>query len=109
LCGVAARLARSRGSLLRLVLRILLVDGGVLGFAQPVALALDADDVGVVDDAVDERGGTGGVREDGRPVLEGEIGREDEALPFVAAADDLEEEVGVAVVEGEVADLVELC
>src|SRR5277367_3806767 len=60
-----------------------------------------------MDDALDECRGTGGVWEDGVPVLEGEVGGHDEALLFVASADELEEQVGVSVVEGEVADLVE--
>ena len=33
--------------------------GALLGLTQVVALALDVDDVGVVDDAVDEGGGAG--------------------------------------------------
>ncbi len=37
----------------------------------PVALALDLDDVGMVDDTLDESGGACGIREDGVPILEG--------------------------------------
>ena len=48
--------------------------GVELGFAGAVALALDHDDVGVVDDTVDEGGGAGRVREDGWPVAKREIG-----------------------------------
>jgi hypothetical protein len=68
-------------------------------FAEPVALALNGDDVGVVDDAIDESGGAGGVGEHRGPVLERQVGREDEALSFVPAADNLKEQVGVARVE----------
>jgi hypothetical protein len=78
---------------LRLLLRAAVL-GGLLGLAGPVALALDGDDVGVVDDAIDEGGGARRVGEDGGPVAEGEIRGEDEALLLIATADDLEEEVG---------------
>src|SRR3954451_23388893 len=78
-----------------------------LGLAAPVARAFDGDDGGVVDEAVDEGDGGGGGGEDGVPLAEIEVGGEDDALVLVAAADDLEEEVGVAVVEGEIADLVD--
>src|SRR5690606_29522781 len=61
----------------------------------------------VVDDAIDERGGAGRVREDGGPLLEREVGGEHEALSLVTTADDLEEEIGVAVIEGEIAELVD--
>jgi hypothetical protein len=63
--------------------------------------------VGVMDDAIDECRGTGGVGEDGGPVAKSEIGREDGTFLLVSTADDLEEEVGVSVVEGEEADLVQ--
>jgi hypothetical protein len=78
-----------------------------VGLAGAVALAFDGDHVGVVDDAIDERGGAGSVGEDAGPVSEGEIGGEHGAFLLVAAADDLEEQVGVSVVEGEEADFVE--
>ena len=81
--------------------------GADLGLAGAVALALDDDHVGVVNDAIDERSGARGVREDAGPIAEGEIGGEDETLLFVSPADDLKQEVGVAIVEGEESDLVE--
>ena len=76
---------------------------GELGGAPAVALPFDRDDLGVVDEAVDEGDRAAGVGEDGRPVGEGQIGREHETLSFVPAADDLEEQVGGAGVVGEVA------
>src|SRR2546425_13253254 len=56
-----------------------------LGDAPSIALACEADDVGVVHDAVDERGHRGGVREDRRPVAEGQVGGEGEAPPLIPA------------------------
>src|ERR1051326_4086498 len=79
----------------------------LLGLTEPIALALDGDDVGVVDDAVDERGGAGRVGEDRGPVVEGEIRGEHKALLLVAPAHHLEEQIGVAVIEGEVSYLID--
>jgi hypothetical protein len=62
---------------------------GGLGVAATKAVALDGDDAGVMDDAVDERGGAGGVGEDRGLLAEGQVRGEDEALLLVAAADDL--------------------
>jgi hypothetical protein len=42
--------------------------GVLFGFAGAVAVALQVDDVGVVDDAFDESRGAGGVGEDRAPV-----------------------------------------
>ena len=51
-------------------------------------------------------GGTGCVGEDGGPIAEGEVGGQDEAFLLVAAADDLEEQVGVAIIESKEPNLV---
>src|ERR1700675_1898724 len=62
----------------------------------------------MVEEAVEDGGGDGGVPvEDGCPLLEGFVGGQDYGSAFVARADDLEEEVGSVLVDGEVADLVE--
>jgi hypothetical protein len=60
-------------------------------------------------DALDERRRAGRAGEDGVPVREGEVRGEHEALLFVATTDDLEDEVRVAIVEREEAELVDLC
>ena len=67
-----------------------------LGGPPSIGTPLDGDDLGVVDHAIDERRGGGGVGEDRRPLAEGEVGGQDEATAFVAPADDLEEQVGGA-------------
>jgi hypothetical protein len=46
---------------------------GSLGFAASEAFAFEGDDVGVVDGAVDEGDGAGGVWKDSGPVAEWEI------------------------------------
>jgi len=76
--------------------------------APSVAVPFHREDLGVVDEAIDERGGGGGVGKDGRPVAEGQVGRYHETAFFIPAADDLKEEIGSAGVVGEIADLIDL-
>ncbi len=75
--------------------------------AESVAGALQGEDVGVVDDAVDHRGGDGLVAEHTAPAAEGQVAGEDERGVFVAAADELEEQVRSVLLEGQVADLID--
>src|ERR1043166_8411961 len=77
-----------------------------LGFPAAAAIALDGDDLRVMNEAVDQCGGAGCVGEHRRPVRECEIRGEHQALLFVASTDDLEEKIGVTVVIGEIADLI---
>jgi hypothetical protein len=76
-------------------------------FAQAVALALEGDHRGVVNEAVDERGGDHGVAEDLAPGLEAAVAGDDDRAAFVAARDEREEQVGGLALQGEVADLVD--
>ena len=75
--------------------------------AQAVALAFERDDVGVVNEAVDERGGDHGVAEDLAPGLEAAVAGDDDRASFVAAGDQGEEQVRGLALEREVADLVD--
>ena len=52
--------------------------------AEPVAGAFEGEDVGVVDDAVDHRGGDGLVAEDAAPAGERQVAGEDQRGVFVA-------------------------
>jgi len=81
--------------------------GVLLCFARAIALALDADHVGVVDEAFDERSGAHGIGKDGGPVAEEQVRGHDGAFLLVTSADDLEQQVCVAVVEREKSDLVD--
>lgn len=82
--------------------------GAFLGFLEAVAVAVDLDDLGAVDEAVDQGDGAGRMGEHLGPLGESLVGAdEDGALCLVASSDDLEEEVGIAVVVGEVPDLVD--
>ena len=67
------------------------------------------DDVGAVGEPIDDGLGEPGVGEDLRPLAEGEVGGHDQRGAFVAFGEDLEDELGGAVGEGEVAELVDLC
>ena len=52
--------------------------------AQPVAVALDLDDDGVVQQAIEERGCDDGIAEDLAPLGESAVGGEDHGAAFVA-------------------------
>jgi len=73
---------------------------------HPVAVATDVDDVAVMQDAVEECGGHDVVAEDVAPLLERLVGGEDGGGPFIAPADELEEQHGPGAGVGQVADLV---
>ena len=74
---------------------------------HPVAGAFEDDGVAVVEEAVEDGGGDGGVAvEDGGPLFEGFVGGQDDGAAFVAGADDLEEEVGSALVDGQITDFI---
>jgi len=62
---------------------------------------------GAVGEAVNDGLGQAGVEEDPRPLAEGQVGGDDQRAAFVAFGEDLEDELGGAVGEGEVAELVE--
>ena len=77
------------------------------GLSFPVAVAFNHDNLGVVGEAIDQRDRAGGVGKDGVPVLERQVRRHEQGAVFIAAADDLEEEVGGVGIVGEVANLVD--
>ena len=78
------------------------------GLPQPVAVAPDLDDVGMVQQPVEHGAREGGVSvERPLPVSEREIGREDDRAVLVAFRHDLEEQVGLLLFQRQVSDLVE--
>ena len=80
----------------------------LLGLAEAVAFALDDHELGAVEQAVDERHDACGVGEDRRPLCKGLVGREhDRLVLLVPTGDDLEEQVSVPGVVGEIADFIE--
>src|ERR1022692_5045666 len=83
--------------------------GLVAGFggAQPVGVGAGGDDVGVVGEPVDDGGAEPGVGEGGRPFAEGGVGGDRDRGAFLAFGEDLEQQLGAAAVELEVAELVQ--
>ena len=75
--------------------------------AQPVAVAPEADDLGVVHQSVDHGRGDHVVAEDLASAPERLVGGDDQAGALVAGGDELEEQVGRLWLEGDVADLVD--
>jgi hypothetical protein len=74
---------------------------------EPVGVASEGDDFGVVDEPVDHGGGDDIVAEDFSPASERLVGGDDHAGAFVAAGDELEEQVRRFGFERDVADLVD--
>ena len=69
-------------------------------FAEAVALALQRDHRGMVDEAVDEGGGDHGVAEDFPPCLEAAVAGDDDRAAFVAARDQREQQVRGLALQG---------
>src|SRR5215211_2427016 len=65
-------------------------DAAEFSVLQAVGVALQGDDLGVVNESVDHRGGDGVVAEDLAPAGEVLVGRDDQAGSFVAGGDELE-------------------
>lgn len=82
------------------------VDEFSSGFGA-VGVAVDSDDLGVMDEAVDECGGDDVVGEDFAPTAEWHVRGDQNRALFVATGNELEEQVGGVGVEWEVADLVD--
>jgi hypothetical protein len=82
--------------------------GGV-GGAQPVGLGAGLEDVGIEGDPVHDGGDQAGVGEDGAPFAEREVGPDRDGGSFLPLGDDLEQQLGAAVVDLDVAQLVQLC
>ena len=74
---------------------------------EAVAGALDLDDDGVVEQAVEQRGGDDGIAEDLAPFGEAAVGGQDHGALLVAGVDELEEQIAAAGDDRQVADLVD--
>lgn len=75
--------------------------------AEAVGGAFEGDDVRVVDDAVDHRGGDDLVSEDAGPGAEPQVAGQDEGGVLVPGGDELAEQDGGVLLDGQVADLVD--
>src|SRR4051794_39539876 len=75
--------------------------------AEAPGLVAGVDDVRAVGEPVDDGFGEAGVVEDLGPFAEWEVGGDDQRSAFVAFGEDLEEELGGAGGQGEIAELVQ--
>ena len=78
---------------------------GVL--AQAIARPLDLQHDGMMQKAVEERGGDDGVAEDVSPLGEAAVRGEDHGAPLITGVDELEEQIAAARNDREVADFVD--
>ena len=76
-------------------------------FPQPIGMPFDLDDDGMVQQAVQQGGGHDVVTEEGAPVFKTPIGGKDGGALLVAGIDQLEEQVGAAGFDRQVADLID--
>jgi transposase len=82
-------------------------DAAEVSVFEPIAVAFEGDDFGVVDESVDHGGGHDVVAEDLAPAAELFVAGDDQRGPLVAAGHQLEEQVGGFGFERDVADLVD--
>jgi len=76
-------------------------------FAQPIAFALDGDDVAVVKQAIEDGGGHHRVAEHGVPFADRPVGRHQHGAALVATAHQLEEQLGDVGRERQIAEFVD--
>ena len=81
--------------------------GGSGAVLESPALVAGLDDLAVVGQAVEQRGGHLGVAEDGWPFAEGEVGGDDDRGALVEPAHEVEEQLPAGLSEGQVAEFVE--
>ena len=81
--------------------------GSFLGLLEAIGFSLDGEDLGVVDQAVDQGDNACGIWKDLAPFGEGPVGGDDRAVVLVTATDEFEQQIGMAIGIGELADLVD--
>jgi hypothetical protein len=65
--------------------------------------------VALVAETIDESADAGGTGEDGAPLLEGEVGRDDGGAARMAPADDVIEEIRRLAIAWQIPNFVDLC
>jgi len=83
--------------------------GPEVAVLEPVGIAFEAEDLGVVDQPVDHRGGGHVVAEDLAPRAEGLVAGDDQASAFIAAGDEHEHQACGLGVKRDVSHLIDLC
>jgi len=74
---------------------------------EPVAVALDVDGLAVVPEPVEDGGGDHGISEEFLPVGKAFVGGDDGGATLVAVGDELEEQIRLPAVDGQIAHLVD--
>jgi hypothetical protein len=75
-------------------------ESGLSLLAEAIAIASDGEDVAMVEQAVEDRGGDDGIVEDGAPFGDRPVAGEQDAAALVAARHELKEEVCGVALEG---------
>jgi hypothetical protein len=78
----------------------------VAAFKSPAVIA-GLDDVAVMSQAVEQRGGHLGVAEHAGPFTEGKVGCDDDGSSLVEAADEMEQKLATGLSEGQISEFVE--
>ena len=71
------------------------------------AVVSGLDDIAVVGQSIEQRGGHFGVTEDARPFTEGKVCGDDDRGALVEAADEVEQELTAGLCEGQIAEFIE--
>lgn len=79
----------------------------VVSALEPPAVVAGLDNVAVMGQSVEQRGGHLGVAEHARPFAEGEIGRHDDGGALIEPADEVEEERATGLGEGQIAEFIQ--
>jgi hypothetical protein len=79
----------------------------VVSAFEPPAVVAGLDDVTVMGQPVEQRGGHLGVAEHARPFAEGEIGGDDDGGALIKAADEVEEKLSTGLGEGQITEFVQ--
>src|SRR6266404_3560866 len=84
-----------------------IASGAFLGFFEAIAFPLEIQQFGFMHESIDESDDAAGIREDLGPFAERLVRRDNDGIALVAASDDLEEQVRVARVIGQISDLID--
>lgn len=78
-----------------------------MAILEAPAFVAGLDDVAMMGEAVEQRGGHLGVTEDRGPLAEGEIGGNDDRGALIESADEVEEQLAAGLGEGQITELIE--
>jgi hypothetical protein len=88
--------------------RLGLLSSALLGLLEPIALAFQGEDLGAVEQPIDDGAHATGIGKDLIPFTEQLVGRQENGTALlVATGDDFEEQIGVVVAAREISELVQ--